>query len=144
MSNSDSVNRGLERLENNQSPVKQIPIDMVDDLADELVAEYSNPDYRRWYCSAIYDFGLEQVNKWRQRAATTADSPAKLFTYYVNQARKNSTPTPVSQPAASSLTPGGADKVYDPTDDDLTDEGIARLMDKAQPGKATPWMNEDD
>jgi len=132
MSNSDSVNRGLERLENNQSPVKQIPIDVVDDLADELVAEYSNPDYRRWYCSAIYDFGLEQVNKWRQRAATTADSPAKLFTYYVNQARKN-------RP-----TPDGGDKVYEPTDDDLTDEGIARLLDKARPGKATPWMNEDD
>lgn len=72
----------------NKSSIKhELPIDSVDKLADELVAEYSNPDFRRWYCGVIYDFGFAQVNEWRGRAREGTE-PAKLFSKYVRDTRK--------------------------------------------------------
>lgn len=57
----------------------------VDILADELVEEYSNPNYRRWYCQAIYNYGIPQVLEWRKRA-TEGDVPARLFSKFVKEA----------------------------------------------------------
>ena len=67
--------------------IKQLPIDAVDKLADELVDEYDNLKFRKWYCGVIKDFGYAQVNEWRRRAKE-GDSPAKLFSKYVTDARK--------------------------------------------------------
>lgn len=79
----------LPQLPNGSSlkqPIKQLPIDSVDKLADELVQEYENPKFRQWYCGAIYQFGFAQINEWRKRAAEGA-WPAKLFSKYVKDAR---------------------------------------------------------
>jgi hypothetical protein len=66
-------------------PVKQPPIAQVDELADALVAEYANPDYRAWYCGVINKFGVEKVHEWHRRASE-GKRPGRLFTTYVNQA----------------------------------------------------------
>jgi hypothetical protein len=60
----------------------ELPIDAVDQLADELVREYGNPLYRKWYCGVIYEYGFSQVNEWRKRASE-GDEPGKLFSKYV-------------------------------------------------------------
>ncbi len=78
--------------------ISQLPIDRsgrndkhrlstldVDILANELVVEYSNPNYRRWYCQAIYNYGVPQVLDWRKRAAE-GDVPARLFSKFVKEA----------------------------------------------------------
>lgn len=67
-------------------PIKQLPIDAVDKLADELVAEYENPKFRQWYCGVVYQYGFAQVSEWRKRAAE-GKAPAKLFSKYVKDAR---------------------------------------------------------
>lgn len=64
----------------------ELPIAAVDKLAEELVVEYANSDFRRWYCGVIYDFGISQVLEWRRRASE-GDEPAKLFSKYVRDAR---------------------------------------------------------
>lgn len=66
--------------------IKQLPIDAVDKLADELVAEYNNPDFRQWYCGVVYRYGFAQVTEWRKRALDGRE-PAKLFSKYVKDAR---------------------------------------------------------
>lgn len=66
--------------------IKQLPIAAVDKIADELVAEYANPDFRQWYCGVIYQFGFEKVHEWRRRAVEGKE-PAKLFSKYVKDAR---------------------------------------------------------
>lgn len=82
---------------------EQLPIDAVDKLADELVAEYQNDDFRRWYCGVIYDFGFSKVIEWRKRAAEGSE-PAKLFSKYVRDARtyKNTSTRNVQEKAAES------------------------------------------
>ena len=67
-------------------PSKQLPIDAVDKLADELVTEYSNPVFRQWYCGVIYQYGFAKVAEWRKRAEEGKE-PAKLFSKYVKDAR---------------------------------------------------------
>jgi hypothetical protein len=70
----------------NRVLIKQLPIEAVDNLADELVEEYDNPQFRRWYCGVVNDFGFTQVYEWRRRAAE-GKMPAKLFSKYVKDAR---------------------------------------------------------
>lgn len=76
----------LPRGSSTSKTIKQLQIDAVDKLADELVAEYDNKDFRRWYCGAIYQFGFAQINEWRRRA-NEGNVPAKLFSKYVQDAR---------------------------------------------------------
>jgi len=64
----------------------RIPIDSVDVLADELVSEYANPEYRKWYCKVIYKYGLAQTQEWRRRASEGKE-PARLFSKYVKDAQ---------------------------------------------------------
>lgn len=68
--------------------IKQLPIDAVDKLADELVIEYSNPKFRQWYCGVIYQFGFAQISEWRGRSKEGKE-PAKLFSKYVKDARSH-------------------------------------------------------
>ena len=72
----------------NTEPVKRDKpsIAVVDSVADSLVKEYGNPQYRRWYCGIIYEFGLDKVEEWRKRASE-GNTPARLFSSYVKQAR---------------------------------------------------------
>jgi hypothetical protein len=69
-----------------ESFFKQPPIDAVDRIADALVSEYHNPEWRRWYCAVIYEFGPVRVYEWQQRARE-GKWPAKLFSKYVKEAR---------------------------------------------------------
>lgn len=67
--------------------VKHIPINSVDRIADSLVREYDNPQWRKWYCGVIYEFGLSKIEEWRIKAKE-GKSPSKLFSLYVSEARK--------------------------------------------------------
>lgn len=67
-------------------PNKQLSIDAVDKLADELVTDYNNVQFRQWYCGVIYQYGYAQVSEWRNRAKEGRE-PAKLFSKYVKDAR---------------------------------------------------------
>lgn len=146
MTNGFLGNGDLE-LDKNQLPVKQIPIEEVDSLADELVSLYHNPAFRQWYCGVIYEFGINQVVTW-QRRAEKADEPAKLFSYYVKQARRGKAQNSNIKSSADS----GTDTVYTPSDEELTDEALSHSLDNvhiedvrgmAAPGKAVPWLDED-
>jgi hypothetical protein len=65
--------------------VKNVSLDEVDRLSDELVRIYKNPSYKKWYCKAIYRFGAQQIRDWMARASD-GKYPERLFTTYVNQA----------------------------------------------------------
>lgn len=65
---------------------KDLPASVVDDLADELVKQFDNELYRRWYCAAIYDLGLSKIDDLRKKVVT-GDKPGKLFSFYVKQER---------------------------------------------------------
>lgn len=67
----------------------ELPIEQVDEIADSLCAEYTNPSYRRWYCGVVYDFGVSKVEEWKKRAKEGKE-PAKLFSKYVRDARRYS------------------------------------------------------
>lgn len=64
---------------------EQLPFEFVDQLADELVIEFNNPEFRRWYCGVINKYGRSRVLEWRRRA-NEGKHPGRLFTSYVNQA----------------------------------------------------------
>jgi hypothetical protein len=68
-----------------KEPIKQPPIEQVDELADKLVLAYKNPDYRRWYCGVINKFGVSKVLEWHRRSLE-GKLPGRLFTVYVIQA----------------------------------------------------------
>ena len=69
-----------------KTSIKQPSIGSVDKLSDELVAEYDNPRFRRWYCGVVYEFGIPKVLEWRRRA-TEGKYTALLFSTYVKEAR---------------------------------------------------------
>ena len=66
-----------------------LAIAVVDRIADELVKEYNNQGFRRWYCGVIQEFGFTKVNEW-QRRSKEGREPGKLFSMYVKDARKYS------------------------------------------------------
>lgn len=65
---------------------KKLPIGVVDEIADRLVTEYGNRQFRRWYCGVVYQFGPNKVYEWQARAKEGKD-PARLFSKYVKDAR---------------------------------------------------------
>ena len=80
------LNNHLPIVDKNLGQSKKLPILAVDKVADELVDEYKNIKYRRWYCGVIYEFGFEKVEEWRCRARE-GNEPAKLFSKYVKDSR---------------------------------------------------------
>jgi len=70
-----------------------LSLEQVDQLADDLVRDFANPDFRRWYCGVVYDFGPERVHRWKQ-VAMEGKEPAKLFSKYVSDARRLKTGKP--------------------------------------------------
>lgn len=75
------------RFGNKQKAKKELPINAVDRLVEEILAEYQNNNYRKWYYKVVYEFGIESVLEWMRRAKEGSE-PSKLFTKYVNDARK--------------------------------------------------------
>lgn len=65
--------------------VSKVRLEQVDELADMLVKEYSNPGSRRWYCGVINKYGVAKVLEWNGRASE-GKRPGRLFSSYVNQA----------------------------------------------------------
>ena len=79
-------NKQLPIDSSSSNSIKQLPIDAVDKLADELVKEYDNLQFRKWYCGVVIEFGYAQIIEWRKRASE-GRMPAKLFSKYVKDAR---------------------------------------------------------
>lgn len=71
----------------NANKNSELTIVEVDRLADELVAQFNNPEYRRWYCKLIYKFGYQTVMDWKGRVSD-ANNPATLFSKIASQALK--------------------------------------------------------
>ncbi len=120
-----------------QLPVKHIPIEAVDKLADELVAEYCNSEFRKWYCALINQHGLERVIYWRGRAAS-GNNPARLFSYYAKQAgdakQSMAVVTSTSTPSAAATDPIAS----------LSDEELEAMMDATlEADKSNPWVAPD-
>ena len=65
---------------------KKLPIGVVDEIADGLATEYSNQQFRQWYCGVVYQFGPSKVHEWQARAKE-GNEPARLFSKYVRDAR---------------------------------------------------------
>ena len=73
-------NSELSKIGNNPTANyrEQVDVRLVDSLADELCHEYSNTDFRKWYCNIIYELGLPRVNEIRGRCRD-AKQPGRLF-----------------------------------------------------------------
>jgi hypothetical protein len=57
---------------------KELSVAYVDQLADEIVHEYSTPRFRKWYLSLIYELGPQAIKDIRGRCRD-ARHPGKLF-----------------------------------------------------------------
>lgn len=79
------LNSQLANTNSGSKSIRRIPVEQVDELADSLVAEYRNTDWRGWYCGVINKYGVGRVQEWRRRASE-GDNPGRLFSTYVNQA----------------------------------------------------------
>ena len=158
MSIENLSNDNLRQLSNDSQPAVRKPsIDEVDQLADELAEEFNNPGWRSWYCGYINRYGIEQVVLWRDKARM-GNSPARLFSTYLKQARKRGAPevehvnTPVTSITSEQLPSSKSDTVYIPVGD-LTQAEVDRIVSEGiddfirtespEPAKAIPWMNDD-
>lgn len=63
---------------------KPVPVDVVDQLGDDLVREFNNPQFRSWYCKAIMELGPSKIHELRTRAKD-GSNPAKYFSLLVKQ-----------------------------------------------------------
>ncbi len=69
----------MNQSENDGSQLYKKPsISEVDRLAKELIAEYGNPEYFKWYCAAINQLGVQRVNELRGMVSD-AKQPGRLF-----------------------------------------------------------------
>lgn len=75
----------LANVKSSNNYQKDMPLEAIDELADELVKQFDNPIWRPWYCGVVRKFGPAKVQEWRRRASEGRE-PGKLFTVYVNQA----------------------------------------------------------
>lgn len=66
---------------------KDLPASVVDGKADELVIEFQNPQFRKWYCRIIYAIGLDKVEEIRAKCKD-GDEPGRLFSHYANQEKQ--------------------------------------------------------
>jgi len=71
---------GNENSELNKKPTVQ----QVDDLAHELCNKFSNHEYFKWYCSAIWKLGERRVRDLQARVSDAKD-PARLFTILLKE-----------------------------------------------------------
>jgi len=147
--NGNWLSGNREQLANDQLTSTKPSLEKVDMLADELCSEYDNLGFRKWYCKVINDFGIERVVAWQENSRS-GSTPAKLFSYYVKQAREEAT----IEETVNKESQVKQDEVYEPTDYDLTDEGIKLGLDEAwdkmernetsSEPKAIPWLKDED
>lgn len=58
----------------------------VEELANRLCNEYGNSRYYKWYCGAIYEFGVRAIEDLRARVSD-AKEPGRLFTKIIKDLR---------------------------------------------------------
>ena len=58
----------------------------VKELANLLCNEYGNSKYFKWYCGAIYEFGVRAIEDLRARVSD-AKEPGRLFTKIIKDWR---------------------------------------------------------
>lgn len=57
---------------------KELSSTQVDEYVSGLIKEYGSPEYRRWYCVLVYEFGIQTIDDLRGRCRD-ARTPARLF-----------------------------------------------------------------
>lgn len=74
----ESIGKQFANLNKDRDYRKELSVAFVDQLADEIVREYSTPKFRKWYIYLIYELGPQVVNDIRGRCRD-ARHPGKLF-----------------------------------------------------------------
>lgn len=69
---------------NNWQLGKDLPSSEVDRLADELVQNYKNPGFRKWYCDIVIALGGSKIEDLKKKVAN-GENPGKLFSHYAKQ-----------------------------------------------------------
>lgn len=70
----------MNEIGNENSQLKKQPtVQQVDDLANELCTMFSNHEYFKWYCAAIWKLGERRVKELSARVSDAQD-PGRLFT----------------------------------------------------------------
>lgn len=85
----NSETKSLEnQIENeNENWKDTLDFRFVDELVDDLVKRYKNPEFRKWYCKLVYNIGPSRVNEIQGRVQGAQDE-AKLFSKLANQELK--------------------------------------------------------
>lgn len=61
--------------------------DQVEELANKLCSDFNNPKYFRWYCSAIYEYGIPYIEQVHARVSD-ARYPGRLFSKLIQERRR--------------------------------------------------------
>ena len=54
--------------------------------AYDLAYAFDNLKFHRWYCGVIYEFGIDVVEAWREKALA-GETPGRLFSALVKAER---------------------------------------------------------
>ena len=60
----------------------------VEQAANRLCGQYGNAQYFKWYCGAIYEFGLQKIEELEARVSD-AKKPGRLFSKIVGDWRRS-------------------------------------------------------
>jgi hypothetical protein len=61
-------------MEDRDKPEKEV----VDLLAEQISDSFGTDKYRKWYCKLIYEFGVDQIHEWLDKASYYRN-PEKVF-----------------------------------------------------------------
>ena len=128
MTSDELTNEELEQLTNDNHLPPRPTIEQTDLLADKLVEEFNNPEWREWYCKKINLNGIELINEYRLKARK-GYNPPKLFSALLRQAPDNGT---ARIHIANTSTPTYSkkiDDVYIPIGN-LTQENVDRFVSR--------------
>lgn len=75
-------NNSISQIANRKPAISE-----VDALADELIKQFNNPDYRPWYCRVIYELGITEVYELMNRVRD-AKNPGTLFSKIASERLK--------------------------------------------------------
>ena len=62
--------------------------EQVEELENKLCSEFGNAKYFKWYCRAIYEFGIPYIESVYGRVSD-AKYPGRLFSKLINDRRRD-------------------------------------------------------
>jgi hypothetical protein len=133
------VNLSNEEL-NQVSFVRPSP-DEVDQLADELVSEFTNPDWRPWYCRQIIRLGTDRVRRY-QVASRKGRKPAHLFSHYLTHAKVLNSPELAAVTPQATTNKVSHSNAVQAAIDEMVGHAAEAVTSGTDP-KAMPWLRDE-